>query len=246
MKNSRHSWSVVRGALFIICAACWTLPVPATAAPEGAPQGPIGDLLEALIPDAKDKGQSSYDKLTVEMSSLDPLPGGYRNKGSGDESGGSGQSEEDLGPNPKPATGLHLPAMKGFRELADAQPVQDMFKGLVTKKVPVLFQTMMMVENGAATGFMGSMQAVSNLMSNQVETTQLSFQLDDMLDPSGQRKFEHGVAILNALEGGGDVKTWPDALWDARGDSPPAEIDAEAIKQVDKRSEEHTSELQSH
>lgn len=234
MKNSQHSWSVERGALFIICAACWLFPVPATAAPEGAEDGPISKLLEAAIPDAKDKGQSSYDKLTVEMSSLSPLPGGYRNKGAGDESGGSGQPEEDLGPKSKPATGLHLPAMKGFRELADAQPVQDMFKGLITKKVPVLFQTMMMVENGAATGFIGSMQAVSNVLSNQVETTQLSFQLDDMLDPSGQRKFEHGGAIVNALNRGGDVKTWPHALWDASGDSPTANIDTDAIKTVEK------------
>jgi hypothetical protein len=60
--------------------------------------------MEALIPDAKDKGQGLHDKLAAEMSSLDPLPGGYRNKG-GQEQGGSTESEEDLGPEPKGATG---------------------------------------------------------------------------------------------------------------------------------------------
>jgi hypothetical protein len=218
MARVGQSSFILRAVLGCISVTLSAVPTVSFAAPEGAIVGPASKLMEALIPDAKDKGQGLHDKLAAEMSSLDPLPGGYRNKG-GQEQGGSTESEEDLGPEPKGATGLHLPTMKGFRELADAQPVQDMFKGLVTKKVPVLFQTMMMVENGAGTGFSNSMQAVSNLLSNQVETTQLSFQLDDMLDPSGQLKYNHGGAIVNSLQNP-QVTTWPHALWDASGDDP--------------------------
>lgn len=238
MARVGQSSFIRRAVLGCISLTLSAAPTVSFAAPEGAINGPASKLMEALIPDAKDKGQGLHDKLAAEMSSLDPLPGGYRNKG-GQEQGGSTESQEDLGPEPKPATGLHLPAMKGFRELADAKPVRDMFKGLVTKEVPVLFQTMMMVENGAGTGFSHSMQAVSNLLSNQVETTQLSFQLDDMLDPSGQLKYNHGGAIVNSLQNP-QVTTWPHALWDASGDDPvESKIGKIETVQPDKPAHDH-------
>ena len=181
--------------------------------------GPATDLMKSKIPAGKAKGGGSSSSLADEAASVRKLPGGApaRIDSSGGQ-GGERREEIDAGANQFSYGQISLPPLKGFRELSDAKPIQEMYKELITKSVPVLFQTMMMVENGAGTGFIGSMNAVSGLMSNTVESTELSMKLMDMTDVSGQLKYAYVGRLQSALKNNKEADSWPAALYIASGD----------------------------
>jgi len=77
---------------------------------------------------------------------------------------------------------------------------------------------MMMVENGAATGFIGSLGAVSNLMNNTIQTQQFQLQLMDLTDTTGQMKYAYAGGIQKAFNDK-QAQTWPQALFLVNGDS---------------------------
>ena len=124
----------------------------------------------------------------------------------------------DFGKSQHKNVNIVLPPLKGFRQLADAAPIQEMYKELINKKVPVLVQTMMMVENGAATGFIGSMNMVSNLMNNTIQTQQFQLELMKITDDTGQMKYAYAGKIQKAFTEE-DVESWPEAIYMANGDA---------------------------
>jgi hypothetical protein len=150
-------------------------------------EGPSTKRMEAAIQVSKSGGTAgTTQNISRFLGALPSLPGvdPLKNKKEGGE-----EKEADLGRNIQLNNNIILPPLKGFRQLADAAPIKEMYKELINKEVPVLFQTMMMVENGAATGFIGSMGAVSNLMNNTIQTQQFQLQLMDLTDTTGQMKY---------------------------------------------------------
>ena len=143
-----------------------------------------------------------------------------------------------LGKQENKNVNIVLPPLKGFRQLADAEPIQKMYKELINTKVPVLVQTMMMVENGAATGFIGSMNMVSNLMNNTIQTQQFQLELMNITDDTGQMKYAYAGKIQKAFKGTGGagtdkVKSWPAALYVATGDSADVTTDGSTLDKIE-------------
>jgi hypothetical protein len=115
-----------------------------------------------------------------------------------------------------------LPPMKGFQQMADSPVMKKMLKKLITAEVPVMYQTMMMVENGAATGFIGSMNTVSNLMSNTVQSQQFQLELFDAAVSDNEHKRAYvQSAFKSQSEDRQNQDIWPSALFFASGDVLP-------------------------
>ncbi len=114
---------------------------------------------------------------------------------------------------------VHLPPMLGFRGLAESKDIKNMLRGLITSEVSMMHQTMMMVENGAATGFIGGMQTVSNLMHNTVQTAQLELALKQITDPQGMETAAFANAVHKGMtKQGENQQAWPLGLFWASGD----------------------------
>jgi hypothetical protein len=75
----------------------------------------------------------------------------------------------DFGANERRNTSIVLPPLKGLSQILNSTVTTDLLKELTAAQTTVLMQTYMMVENGAATGFMGGMNIGSNLMSNMLQ-----------------------------------------------------------------------------
>jgi hypothetical protein len=113
---------------------------------------------------------------------------------------------------------VRFPAMKGVRGLAESADMKKWLKGMISAEVPVMFQTMMMVENGAATGFMGSMQTISGVMDNQIQAAQLELRMREALDPSGRKVLEYVKAVPRGMKETEKELAWPVGLMVASGD----------------------------
>jgi hypothetical protein len=117
---------------------------------------------------------------------------------------------------------VRMPAHLAFRGLADSKLYKELFRELVTSQVPVMFQTMMMVENGAATGYMGSIQSVSNLLNNTVQSADLELKMRHTIDRSGRLEREYTNSVYEGLKrqesGGSGKHLWPVGLFFASGD----------------------------
>jgi hypothetical protein len=111
-----------------------------------------------------------------------------------------------------------VPPMAGFQQIAGMKTMKDMLKRLITADVPVMFQTMMMVENGAATGYIGSMNTVGSLLSNTIQTSQLQMDLFDAEEAGGKKKAYVLEAYGNMVSESENKDSWPAALWWASGD----------------------------
>lgn len=175
--------------------------------------------MQSSLPISKKGGLSQTGaNISNLLYSLPAVPGvdPRKNQAEGNE---GGKEEPDLGKNFHLDKNLILPPLKGFRQLADADPIQEMYKELITTKVPVLFQTMMMVENGAATGYIGSLNTLANLMNNTVQSQQFQLQLMEATDTTGQMKYAYIGAIHKALAEKGGAKSWPAAIYVANGDA---------------------------
>lgn len=182
-------------------------------------EGPSDKAMKARIQVNIDKS-ANPNNLMNNMHSV-PLPGDAPPpKGKDSAGGGSDKNEstQDPGKSTHKNVNIVLPPLKGFRQLADAAPIQQMYKELINKSVPVLVQTMMMVENGAATGFIGSMNMVSNLMNNTIQTQQFQLELMNITDDTGQMKYAYAGAIKKAFDNK-IIESWPAALYVANGDS---------------------------
>lgn len=108
--------------------------------------------------------------------------------------------------------------MQGFMQVANSDDVAKMVKGMIKMKVPVMYQTMMMVENGAATGFIGAMGNMNGLLGSTMQASQLQLAMYEAIDPGGQRAHEYGKAVYEGLQIEGHNNSWPMALWAANSD----------------------------
>lgn len=133
------------------------------------------------------------------------------------DSGDEGISVPDVSLRPESPKIPKLQPIKGFQQLAGSKDVKELYKGLITQPVPVMFQTMMMVENGAATGFIGSMSAVSNLFSNTVESQEFQLKLFEAKLSDNIHKQGYVASVVEAMQEK-NKDNWPAALWYASGD----------------------------
>lgn len=113
---------------------------------------------------------------------------------------------------------VHLPAMTGFSGMADSKDLREMLRGLISSQVMTMHQTMMMVENGAATGFIGGMHTVSNLMNNAVQSAQFELELKGIQNPNGVDRLAFANAIHTGMTNQQNKNAWPLGLFWASGD----------------------------
>jgi hypothetical protein len=112
--------------------------------------------------------------------------------------------------------------------MADSKDLRAMLREMITSQAMTMHQTMMMVENGAATGFIGGMQTVSNLMSNMVESADLELSLKGITDPKGTKQLAFANAIYKGMKQQQNGKqAWPLGLWFASGDDPKKALSQE-------------------
>lgn len=124
-----------------------------------------------------------------------------------------------------------MPAHLGFRGLADSKEYKKMFREMVSSEVPTLFQTMMMVENGAANGYLGAIQSVSSLLGNTVQSADLELKMRHIADPSGASERDYVNAIHDGLKNNQNGKyLWPMGIFYASGDR----LDKEGLKEEHK------------
>ncbi len=115
---------------------------------------------------------------------------------------------------PQAINEMRLPAHTALRGLMDSKQYKEMLRGMITSKVPVMYQTMMMVENGAATGFIGSVQNVSQLLSNSVGSADLELTMRGVIAPEEQKKFVEGFYKgLKDQKPGAGKNLWPVGLY---------------------------------
>ena len=148
--------------------------------------GPVREIMKNITSRTANQVGKIDHQLTRDLV-LPPLPG--------EQSFSESSEKEDTfgtitsyGSNTTENTQVIMPPLKAFRQLNDSKVVLDMYKELITKKVPVLFQTFMMVENGAGAGFSNALNAVSNTSSNIVQANEFQLKALDITDPSGQMK----------------------------------------------------------
>lgn len=216
----KHPSQSMRQAVLVLVALIASVYSGVAIAQENKEGGPAQQRMEAAIRVSKNGGTAGTTaNISGLLNSLPSLPGvdPLKNTKEGGEN-----KEADLGKNIQVNNNIILPPLKGFRQLAAAKPIKEMYQELINKDVPVLFQTMMMVENGAATGFIGSLGAVSNLMNNTIQTQQFQLQLMDLTDTTGQMKYAYAGGIQKAIKDDG-AKTWPQALYMVNGDAHKGE-----------------------
>lgn len=168
-------------------------------------------------------GGYGTDSALGRMLSIAPLPGegSYTSSSPIEEAKkyleGNGPPP-DFGKNNRSMVNVVLPPLEGFKALVDSDPIKDMLKKMVLGKVPVLIQTMHMVENGAATGYVAALNSVSNLMSNTIETQDFQLQLMHLTDDTGKMREAYVQRMKEAFTKD-KAETWPAALYAAVGDS---------------------------
>lgn len=115
----------------------------------------------------------------------------------------------------------HLPPMLAVRGISDSTQVKKILRSMITAQVPVMYQTMMMVENGAATGFMGSMKTVSKLLNNVTNSAKLELRMKQIADPTGAEALGYANAIHEGMKKQSEQQgknLWPVGIFYASGD----------------------------
>jgi hypothetical protein len=163
---------------------------------------------------------SLTDKLT-----MPPLPGeqGMTDSASNAEEFSPGRQILKTGREKIQDTQIRMPTLIGMRQMSNAEPIKKMLLDLSSKKVPVMFQTMMMVENGAATGYIAALNATNGIMQNTMQTHDLQMKFLELTDHTGMQREAYAHRIGKAFE---ETKedAWPAALFGALGDSADGKI----------------------
>lgn len=166
-------------------------------------------------------GRYGTESGIAQKFSLPPLPGdqGFADSNENptkflEESG----AIPDLGANNSKSVNIVLPPLKGLQQIMDSSVTKDLLKALTASESAVLMQTYMMVENGAATGFMGSMNIGSNLMTNLLDTQNYQLALLDASDDTGKMKKAYVARVAQEMQGGTNKDVWPAALYIASGE----------------------------
>jgi hypothetical protein len=180
--------------------------------------GPTHDIVAGAVKAALQR--SNEQTQAVGLSSLMVEPIRRRSSGADGEKAEEYTKVEkyDMGVNEHNLANIPIRANQGFMQVMDLKETQDMLKGMINKKVPVLYQTMMMVENGAATGFIGSVASVNALLSSTMQASQLQLSMYEAMDPNGDGARRYIANVYNELQDEKHKDVWPLALWGANKD----------------------------
>ncbi len=91
---------------------------------------------------------------------------------------------------------VRMPAYRMYRGNLNSNDYKKFLRNEITSVVPVMFQTMAMVENGAHQGYANALQAVAITLNNQMVAADLDVKLRGILDGGGttqQRAFANAV-----------------------------------------------------
>ena len=170
-------------------------------------------------------GRYGTDNALAQKFALPPLPG--------DQAFSDSLSEPDkyleqngvlpdYGANERKNVNISLPPLKGLASILNSPVTKNLLKELTASEATVLMQTYMMVENGAATGFMGGMNIGSNLMSNMIQSQDFQLKLLEATDDTGKMKEAYINKIAKEMQSGKNKDVWPAALYIASGDDGKA------------------------
>lgn len=215
--------STSRLLLILSCAVSVSLPVQAQLPPDLVNPGQSGGSTTT---------QAQRQRGPIEQAVLEAAQGNAPTKDSGSAivlRGGAQESPLQTAPNPEfTVNSLKLPPMMGFRQLARSQEMKNMLKNLIAADVPVMMETMMMVENGAATGYLGSINTIGTLLSNTVQASDLNMKMLDAADSTGQLSRAYVASAVNSMKfSDGNREVWPAALMFASGDTFRQDKDAQ-------------------
>lgn len=170
-------------------------------------------------------GRYGSDNALAQKFSLPPLPGDQAFSDSisdADKYLEQQGSMPDYGANERKNVNISLPPLKGLASILNSPITKNLLKELTASEATVLMQTYMMVENGAATGFMGGMNIGSNLMSNMIQSQEFQLKLLEATDDTGKMKEAYINKIAKEMQSGKNKDVWPAALYIASGDDGKA------------------------
>lgn len=124
----------------------------------------------------------------------------------------------DLGQNSATEATFPLRNMQALGQMADSADLQKYFHALLRRRIPVGHMTMMMVENGAATGFMGALSGLSSVYDNTIQSHGLQLAQLQAFDHSGLavKQYERSLAEQMQVEGHKDA--YVHAMWATNAD----------------------------
>lgn len=167
-------------------------------------------------------GRYGSDSALGQKFSLPPLPGDQSFADSAEDPekfiGEKARNLPDFGANERKNVSIVLPPIKGLSQILNSSVTKDFLKEATAAETTVLMQTYMMVENGAATGFMGGMNIGSNLMSNMIQTQDFQMKLMDASDSTGKLKEAYVNRVATLMQEGDHKDVWPAALYIASGE----------------------------
>jgi hypothetical protein len=209
-------------------------------------QGPARDAMRLMAGrSAGQGGGSSSGSAISQKIFLPPLPSeqGYADAAKEPEKIKGNKSTDsqmaDFGLNSRSTDNVSLPPLRGLRQILDSDVTNKLLKELTQAKVNVLMQTYMMVENGAATGFMGGMNIGSNLMSNMLAAQDAQFKMLDVLDDTGKSKEAYVRTVAKYLREGNNQNIWPAAIYMASGENGEKATEPE-MKRLDEGRQPYT------
>lgn len=170
-------------------------------------------------------GRYGTDNALAQKFALPPLPGDQAFSDSLSEPDKYLEQNSvlpDYGANIRKNVNISLPPLKGLASILNSPVTKNLLKELTASEATVLMQTYMMVENGAATGFMGGMNIGSNLMSNMIQSQDFQLKLLEATDDTGKMKEAYINKIAKEMQSGKNKDVWPAALYIASGDDGKA------------------------
>jgi hypothetical protein len=145
---------------------------------------------------------SGAQSLLTEQFNLPPLPGGdgLPSDSSPDPSKFAPDGEVgSVNRGTVTDTQIMFQPLIGTRQLSDAEPMKNMFLKLSTNKLPVLFSTMTMVENGASNGYFAALNATNNVMQGTMQAHNLQMNLLSLTDHTGVQTQAYLNNVNNSL-----------------------------------------------
>lgn len=162
---------------------------------------------------------TSTQRTTIEEFSTKPLTSTGVTIESKEAEKALPQAEEyDLGQNSATQATVPLRNMQAFGQMADSEDVQKHFKALIKKRVPVHYMTMMMVENGAATGFIGAMAGLNGMYQNTIQSHGLQLAQMQAFDTTGMAVKQYEKTLAEQLQVEGHKDAFIPALWAVNAD----------------------------
>jgi hypothetical protein len=201
-----------------IVSISFALVVAVSAYAESKIPGPTDDIVSGEVKAGLQRSNEQTQAIGLGSLMVEPIR--RRSTGGDGEQADTYTKVEkyDMGVNEYNLANIPIRSNQGFMQVMDLKETQDMLKGMINKKVPVLYQTMMMVENGAATGFIGSVASVNALLSSTMQASQLQLSMYEAMDPNGDGARRYIANVYNELQDEKHKDVWPLALWGANKD----------------------------